>query len=317
MGKLKRSRKLGVLPDVVVEFNYEIVPPEDREDLERDTRLLRDGLIQITYTLLDAGERFARWKERLPHGAYLPWVATTGYSDESARRARVVYERFRDTPMLFTDLDLALPETSIVELAKAPDTALEDVLDLVREGAHLDIEAVRTIIQRHKGGEPVSKPGEAEGTGKTATKNIGANGLRRMARAAHDALATEIESRLAELLHFFHEAESRLATKQKLSQEALQKAIRPRAQWLTEALEQLTQRRATSPVKLRHETSLDRQDHEPGPWADVATFLRDVGHSHGWEQRITAANAPEMLQRGRQALEAVLPREKHRHFTQY
>jgi hypothetical protein len=49
--------------------------------------------------------------------------------------------------------------------------------------------------------------------------------------------------------------------------------------------------------------------------ADAATFLSDIGHSHGWES-IKAPDVPELLQRGRETLESVLPREMHRTFFQ-
>lgn len=111
MGKLQRGRRsanpTNGKSDLVVVFNIESVPAPDRQPLMEDTRALRDGLIQVVYTLLDAGERFTRWKERLPHGAYLPWVATTGYSPQSARDASNAYKRFKDTPLLFQDLDMA------------------------------------------------------------------------------------------------------------------------------------------------------------------------------------------------------------------
>ncbi len=134
--------------------------------------------------------------------------------------------------------------------------------------------------------------------------------------AAHADLAKATEARLAELLHFIHDAEMRQTAGRKFTLVDLQKLMRPRAQWLTEALEQLSQRRASSPVSLLHDTSLDRPEHDPGPWADVATFLRDIGHSSGWE-RIKAPSVPELLQRGRDALEAVLPQEMHRTFFQH
>src|SRR5690606_18049566 len=124
MGKLKRSRSAAPThDDIVVTFNIDAIPAADRQPLLEDTRALRSGLIQVAYTLLDAGEKFTRWKERLPHGAYLPWVATTGYSEQPARKACNVSKRFRDTPHQLGDLELAVPETAVVRCSTAPETA--------------------------------------------------------------------------------------------------------------------------------------------------------------------------------------------------
>lgn len=316
MGKIQRGRKAAtpeVKADLGASFNIDNVPADIRQPLLEDTRALRDGLIQIANTLLDAGEKFTRWKERLPHGEYLPWVATTGYSESSALNARNVYARFKATPLLFSDLDLALPETAIVNLSTAPETATEEVVDRISVGEHLDLKTVNSIIKVHKA---AYAEGKAPRPARSASGDVGADALRRMAKSAASELADATEGRLARLLHFIVDAEDSQPTKHKHSLKDLERVIRPQAQWLTEALEQLTQRRADSVVKLLHETSLPRPLHEPGPWADAATFLRDIAHSSGWE-RIKAPDVPELLQRGRRVLEAVVPREKHRSFTQY
>lgn len=317
MGKLQRSRKAEIPKlqgELVVPFDVGSVPAAIRQPLLEDTRALRDGLIQIAYTLLDAGEKFTRWKELLPHGTYLPWVATTGYSEQSALDARNVYKRFKDSPQMFQDLDLALPETAIVNLSTAPATATEEVVDRISVGEHLDLKTVNAIIKVHKSayGE-----GKAPRPAKSASADVGAAALRRMAKDATSELAELTEGRLARLLHFIVTAHDSQQAERRYALKDLERVMRPQAQWLTEALEQLTQRRADSPVKLLNDTNLPRPPHEPGPWGEAAAFLRDIGHSSGWGGRIFASDVPDLLARGRRVLEAVVPPEKHRSFTQY
>ncbi|HVW56714.1 MAG TPA: hypothetical protein VHC00_13605 [Rhizobiaceae bacterium] len=95
--------------DVVVRFDYSKVPVGHQEPLREDAKAIRSNLIRAAGYLMDT------------HGAWLPWVeAEAGMSAPKGRDAIKVFRRFRDTPLLFADLDLALPETAIVRLAASP-----------------------------------------------------------------------------------------------------------------------------------------------------------------------------------------------------
>lgn len=300
-----------------VRFDYETVDPEHREGLREDAREIRARLKETALSMMDIGERLVRSRPKLPHGAWLPWLLSeTGMSESWSRGCIKLFRRFGDEAMLLEQLDVALPPTAILRLASAPDTALEDVKDHVSEGGKLGVAEVEALIKRHRDRE--NEPEDAAGETKPARKAeaVGAEALRWMAEAAHADLAGATEKRLAKLLHFIHDAEGRLTSGRKYSLAELQQVMRPKAQWLTEALEELTQCRAASSVKLLRETSLERGEHAPGAWAEVASFLRDISHSTGWEI-IKAQNVPELLRRGRISLEAVLSRELHRDFTQY
>lgn len=300
-----------------VRFDYKTVDPAHRDGLQEDAREIRARLRETAMAMMDIGDLLIRARPKLSHGAWLPWLLSeTGMSESWSRNCIKLYKRFHDQPLLMGELDVALPPTAILRLASAPDAAIEDVKDHVSEGGKLGVAEVEALIKRHRDRENEPK----NGTGKTESARkagpLGAEALRRTAEAAHADLAGATEKRLAKLLHFIHDAEGRLTSGRKHSLVELQQAMRPQAQWLTEALEELTQCRAASSVKLLRETSLERGEHAPGAWAEVASFLRDIAHSTGWEI-IKAQNAPELLRRGRASLEAVLSRELHRDFTQY
>lgn len=299
--------------DIVIRFDYEQVPAEYHADMQADAKAIRMRLIEAAGTLMDAGERLLRWKDVLPHGAWLPWVvAETGFSPQWARDAINVYRRFQHTPLLLMDLDLALPQTAVIRLATAPDAAFEDVMDRLKEGEKLRVVDVDDVIKGHRKRE---KAETLEGQAEAAppdTRPRAADMLLSMADRARDELAPAVVARLVAVLHLIEDAQARLATG-KSSKKKLEGVLRPHAQWLTDALEQLTQRVAVSDTKPVHVTFLDRQHHEPGPWANVAAFLRDLSHSSAWE-KIPADDVPGLLQRGRDALEAVLHPDERRSF---
>ncbi len=291
-------------------FDYSRVATEHREPMKADAGEIRKGLITAAGSLMDAGERFARWRAILPHGTWLDWVwEETGMSDQWARDAINLFRRFEHSPTLLRDLDLALPPTALVRLATAPEGAFEDVMDRVKDGERLRVIDVQHIVSdfRKRNAEP--------DTGETIpaaepVRTAAAAALREMADRARDELVPQIVVRLRTVLHVIEDAEALHASKGKTSLAKLQKDLRGEAQWLTDALEQLSQRHAATGSQVVHQTFLSRAGHEPGAWADVAAFLRDIAHSVSWE-RIKAAQVPDLLERGRTALHAVLsPQER-------
>jgi hypothetical protein len=295
--------------DVIVGFDYSKVPAEYREPLRADAVAIRANLITAAGYLMDTGERLARWRDVLPHGAWLPWVeAEARMSAQSARDAINVFLRFRDTPLLLDDFDLALPQTAIVRLATAPDNAFEDVRDRLIEGDKLRVVDVDEIVKRHR---KLAKGEEEDAEAVTEPEPAAPSGtemLRAMVDRARDELLPAVTGRLVQVLYILEDYETL-----KPSKKTLEGKLRAHAQWLTDALEQLTQRRAVSDTDLVHKTLLDRQQHEPGPWTEAAAFLRDISHSIAWE-KIAASDVPELVRRGREVLEAVLSPEERRSF---
>lgn len=292
----------------VVGFDYDSVVPERRRTLQDDAREIRKRLIDAAGALMDIGERLHRAREILPHGAWLPWlVAETGMSEQWARDCVNLYVRFGDHPTILEELNLALSPTAIVRLATAPKAACEDVLDRAREGERLRVTDVEEVIKQHRdrkreaeGKEPVARAYADDGM------PVGADALRILADRARDELIPRIVARAQAILGVLEDAEQKLADGERVTQEGL-KALRPDAQWLTDALEQLTQRRAAGQAKIAHGTFLDREPLDDGSWTDAATFLRDISSSDA----ITAAlsgRVPAFVEQGTKALRKALLR---------
>lgn len=291
-----------------ISFNYEAVNPLYRQNLIADAQAIRDRLRETSRALIDIGELLARARPQLPHGAWLPWLLSeTGMSESWARGCIRVYKRFHNQRQLVAALDFALPPTAVVRLAYAPAAAIEDVRERVVGGRMLRVSDVETIIKRHRPGASASTRG-AEGRQVPASHCIaGLGGLRELGLEAQKDLISAVVERMREMLVLLEEADARLQAGRRPNLRDLQADLRARAQWLTDGLEQITQRRAHSSTRLAHETFIERRDYEPGSaWGDAASFLRDISHSIAWE-RIKAADVPGLLLKGRKTLRAVLP----------
>lgn len=285
----------------IVGFNYSTVPADVRDHMRTDARAIRSSLKSAAVSFMEVGERLARWRDELPHGAWLPWVQTEiGMSEQSARDAINVHLRFRDNPMFFKDLNLALPQTALVRLAAAPDAAFEDVKDCLVRGERLRVSDVTAIVKRHRETEKERDEEVVLSKKPKAQVSSGTESLRAMAEKSRNELVSQVLARLDGVLKVIEEAEAG-----KPRRGALEKTLRPEAQWLVDALEQLTQRRASSSTRLVHTTFLERPSYDAGPWADVAAFLQDIAASSAWE-RIKASDVPELLRRGREALQTAL-----------
>lgn len=306
---MARSRADFTLKDdtLSIRFDYGKVAPEYRKSLQDDALEIRARLKETALSMMDIGERLSRCRPWLPHGAWIPWLLSeTGMSESWARGCIKLFQRFGDQMTLLEGLDVAMPPTAIIRLASAPEAALEDVRDQFREGGKLSVAEVEVLIRRHRKHEEEDERSLKKGSLKIASPPVGIDALKLMANQARDVLVPLIIERMQMVLAYLQETEDRYQSGHKISLRDLQANLREPAQWLTDALEQTTQRRAASRTKLVHQTFLDRPEYSPGPWAEAASFLHDLSASSAWE-RIRASDVPELLRRGREALQAVLP----------
>lgn len=289
-------------------FDYDVVLPERRDVLREDARQIRLRLIETAGAMMDIGERLVRSRSALPYGTWLPWLAAeTGMSVQWARNCINLYLRFADQPLLLSDLDLALPPTAIVRLVAAPEAAWEDVVDRVREGEKMRVADVEDVIRGHRerekaaeGKAPRARPAVARAGAAPAV-----DALRRLADRARDELVPRTVEHMQAMLLILEATEERLTTGPRVTKAELQNLWKD-AQWLTDALEQLTQRRATSKTHLVHKTFLDRPAYEPGPWADAAAFLADIASSEDCAVTLRNTEPADFVRRGVKALRGVL-----------
>lgn len=121
--------------------------------------------------------------------------------------------------------------------------------------------------------------------------------LHQLAQQGAATLIPQIVGRLAEVRSTFEQAEAVIASGKSPNKGQFQADVRDRCQWLTDALEQLSQCGATSKVQTVHQTKLDRQPYTNQAWGDVAALCRDISSSAAWE-RIKSSDMPDLVKRG-------------------
>ncbi|WP_095083539.1 DUF3102 domain-containing protein [Mesorhizobium sophorae] len=290
----------------VVGFSYDAVPVEHREAVREDARQIRMRLIETAEAMMDIGERLHRSRGALPHGTWLPWlISETGMSEQWSRDCMNLYLRFHDQPTLIEDLDIALSPTAIVRLASAPEAAYEDIMSRVQEGEKLRVVDVEETIKEHRDRERgmKGKGPRARAFAEDAAP-VGADALQLLFDRARDELIPQVIARAQAVLCVLEDAEEAMSSGKRVTAKELQN-LRSNAQWLTDALEQLSQRRAGGQAKVVHQTFLDRPPLDAGPWSDAAAFLRDISSSDAIVAALKAG-VPAFVERGAKALRLAL-----------
>lgn len=286
----------------VAGFSYDIVDPNDREFLKRTAAEIRTAISDTVRAMVQTGARLKDAHPKVPHGHWLDWVRMeTGMSETWSRNCMKMHDRFVDGRPDVLETDLQLAPTSLVRLATAPDAAIDEVLSRCRGGEKMIETDVKAVISRYKTtSEPKRRAPEEDG------ELAGLDALRSFANRARDELAPEILKRLDGVLDVLEKADEKLYQGRKVTKADLKAALWEEARWLTDALEQLTQREASSDVKVTHFTRVARRAYEPGPWADTAAFLREICTSDAFNENVPAARIPEFVERGLKALRGAL-----------
>lgn len=290
-----------------VGFNYDVVAPAHREAVQEDARQIRKRLIETACSMMDIGMRLHRSRHLLPHGAWLPWLTSeTGMSEQWARNCLSLHLRFGERPALVEELDVALAPTAIVRLATAPDAAYEAILDRIWAGEKLRVADVEETIRKCRQVQrEINNGGTDARVSEKSDPTAAANALRMMANRAIDELVPSVVERMQKLLDVLESALGRIRAGKRVSVKELQ-GLADQAQWLSDALEQLTQCRASSIAKLVHHTFLERRDYDPGPWAEAAAFLRDISSSDSCSATIRQMGTDAFLDHGAKVLRDVL-----------
>lgn len=122
-------------------------------------------------------------------------------------------------------------------------------------------------------------------------------GLFQLAQQGTATLVPQIAKRLAEIRDIFEQADVVLTSGKNLNKGQFMKDTRDTCQWLTDALEQLSQCGAASKVQTVHQTKLARQAYADQAWGNIAALCCDISSSNAWE-RIKANDMPDFIKRG-------------------
>lgn len=304
-------RKLPVVQESTVlaadPFPYDVVAQEYQEFVRERAHRARLSLRKSIEAFIETGRHLREARPHIPHGYWGKFVERAVEMSASwATNCMALHERFVELRPDVLQRELRVSVTAMIHLAKAPDAAIDEVIDLCANGAELIIDQVDDVISRHRGDDSKARRKKARDDVGTDEPLLAGDALVAFSiHAVHGGLIPDVISEMHEVLTVLEDADELLTSGQRASKKMVEEGVRERARWLTDALEQITQMRAKTDIKLVHDTFLERIDYPPGPWADVALFLADVSTSQGWE-RIKSDDIPKLVSRGLKALRETL-----------
>lgn len=280
-------------------FDYAGLPPEAVTEVRAAAERIRVRMKRTAEDIIAIGLDLAAVKERLPHGAFLPWIeAEFGMADRTARRFMQVAEVYGGK----SDIMANLPPTALYELA-APSmpepvrqiveqkaeagesVSVEEVKRLKRELADKDAATNRAVREAEKAKR------EAEAEKAKATDLLGqVNMLRENADAVRIRAEMEAEAKAAaERQRLLSEIETA-----KAEAERVRKEVEAAAKAQAEAAAQAELAKIDSDVKAarkkeaearaavdRLRDQKDRLDAMIREQQDVAKRLSSVDHEVG------------------------------------
>lgn len=133
-----------------LDYDYTQIPdPTDRETVQRCAADIKPRLRRAAEDIVVIGQRLNEVKARLPHGQWLPWLATEFEMSETiARDFMRVATRFSVKSGIIPDLT----PTALYLLARpsTPDAAIEEVEQRIAQAAPPTVAETKTIIAQAK-----------------------------------------------------------------------------------------------------------------------------------------------------------------------
>lgn len=302
MEKGRKDNKELPAGSTIEGFSFGMIDPAHQHRVMELTQLTRQALMKSLAALIEAGRHLREVRPLIPHGYWGSYVEqAVEMSATWATNCMNLHSRFVEQRPDVLELELPISVTAMIHLAKAPDAAIDEVIERSGRGEVLIVERVDEIIDRHAG--------KTKKNGAIATTPVeqatGEDALKEMNRAAVDGwLIPETIYRLQRVLSVLEDAEDVMHSGKKPKKVNVE-VIWKDARWLRDALEQITQRRVDSAVSPTHRTFVERGPHEAGPWADTAAFLSDVSTSDAWG-KILVGDVPPLVTRGLKALRGAL-----------
>jgi len=126
---------------------------------------------KTTESMLEIGRQLSAVKAALqesgPEGAWMRWLnAEFGMNDRTARRYIAAHDRFKGR----ADIMTGLTSTSVIMLAHAPDSVIDDIVAKVADGARVGTAEVNAAVKAAKPTAP--KPTTPKPTARTRTTPV-------------------------------------------------------------------------------------------------------------------------------------------------
>lgn len=138
-------------------FDYTALGVEARVVVQQRTGEIKTLMRRAAQDIVDIGLKLIEIKDRLPHGAFLPWLrAEFEWSDDTARRFMQVAERFGHKPQLVRFAPSAL---YLLAAPPTPEEARVEALERAGAGEEITHATAKGIVAEYA---PEEEEGEEE-----------------------------------------------------------------------------------------------------------------------------------------------------------
>jgi hypothetical protein len=181
-------------------FDYRSLNTADQRFIRRHANRIRDAAKRTVEGIVLIGQWLNEAKQRLPHGAWLPWLkAEFGWSQPTAWRFMQVFKFAKRNPELFTVNNLEIDVKALYLLAapKTPKPVREEAVRLAQTGERITHATAKELVQSYKLTHDFSIP-VVEASGEVITPYHNVIDANSGSRNRYDQLRKEIEAILDE-----------------------------------------------------------------------------------------------------------------------
>ncbi|NJL61676.1 MAG: DUF3102 domain-containing protein [Methylacidiphilales bacterium] len=133
---VKSSRK-DTKDKIVTHFDYEVLTPEQRSQLQQWTMEIREQLRRTAQDIWEIGQRLAEVRAQLKHGQFDAWLkAEFGWSRRTAYNFINVYETFGNRANL-AQIDIATSALYLLAAPSTPEKFREQYIDEAKTGKRI------------------------------------------------------------------------------------------------------------------------------------------------------------------------------------
>lgn len=141
-------------------FDYSKLSPQLQVEVKTATERIRLRMKRTAEDIIEIGKDLIAIKDKLPHGQFLPWIATEfEMSEDTAGRFMSVAYRFPDIPQ-FAEFKPSL--LYLLAAPSTPDEVVEKVIEKAESGEKVTPKDVKELKQKLKSAEAALVKAESE-----------------------------------------------------------------------------------------------------------------------------------------------------------
>jgi len=130
------------------EFSYGLIPSHNQEIVKNCVLEIKAGSKNIAENIIRIGEALIKAKENMPHGMWLPFLASeAGYSESFAKKYMQAARRFKSVK--FTDFDISKSAVLLLGSPSVSEEAFEEAKERAEKGEKITHKTAKQIKEKH------------------------------------------------------------------------------------------------------------------------------------------------------------------------